>query len=70
MCHNIRDRGVLMRLSVSRSKNAASLYVIESTYINGVHSSKIVEKLGTYDELKKKWEGKTLMSGPRSISRS
>jgi len=46
-----------MRLSVSRSKNAASLYVIESTYINGVHSSKIVEKLGTYDELKKKLGG-------------
>jgi hypothetical protein len=57
MCHNIRDGGVLMRLSVSRSKNAASLYVIESTYINGVHSSKIVEKLGTYDELKKKLGG-------------
>lgn len=46
-----------MRLSVSKSKNAASLYVIESTYINGVHSSKIVEKLGTYDEIKEKLGG-------------
>lgn len=46
-----------MRLKVSKSKNAASLYVIKSTYINGVHSSKIVEKLGTYDELKKKLGG-------------
>lgn len=46
-----------MRLKVSRSKNAASLYVIQSTYINGVHSSKIVEKLGTYDELLIKLEG-------------
>jgi transposase len=46
-----------MRLKVSKSKNAASLYVIKSTYINGVHSSKIVEKLGTYDELKEKLGG-------------
>jgi transposase len=46
-----------MRLKISRSKNAASLYVIKSTYINGVHSSKIVEKLGTYDELKEKLDG-------------
>mgnify|MGYP000993605132 FL=1 len=46
-----------MRLNVSKSKNAASLYVIKSTYINGVHSSKIVEKLGTYDELKEKLGG-------------
>ena len=46
-----------MRLSISRSKNSASLYVIKSTYENGVHSTKIVEKLGTYDELKKKLDG-------------
>lgn len=46
--------GVYVRLKVSKSKNAASLYVIKSTYVNGVHSSKIVEKLGTYDELKEK----------------
>lgn len=42
-----------MRLKISASKNAKSLYVIRSTYINGKHSSKVVEKLGTYDELKK-----------------
>jgi len=47
-----------MRLKVSKSKNAASLYVIKSTYINGVHSSKIVEKLGTYDELLEKLDGR------------
>lgn len=46
-----------MRLKVSKSKNAASLYVIKSTYINGIHSSKIVEKLGTYDELLEKLGG-------------
>lgn len=47
-----------MRLKVSKSKNAASLYVIKSTYVNGVHSSKIVEKLGTYDELLEKLGGR------------
>jgi hypothetical protein len=43
-----------MRLSVSKSKNSTSLYAIKSTYENGVHSSKIVEKLGTVDALKEK----------------
>lgn len=47
-----------MRLKVTKSTNAASLYVIKSTYINGLHSSKIVEKLGTYDELKERLGGK------------
>ena len=46
-----------MRLKISESKNAKSLYVIESTYIDGKHSSRIVEKLGTYDELSKKLDG-------------
>lgn len=46
-----------MRLKISKSKNSSSLYVIKSTYKNGKHSSKIVEKLGTYDELLKKLDG-------------
>jgi len=46
-----------MRLKISRSKNSASLYVIKSTWINGVHSTKIVEKLGTETELRKKLHG-------------
>lgn len=46
-----------MRLKISRSKNSASLYVMKSTYIDRVHSTKIVEKLGTYAELKKKLNG-------------
>lgn len=45
-----------MRLKISRSKNAASLYVIKSTYQNGIHSTKIVEKLGTLAELSKEHE--------------
>lgn len=46
-----------MRLSISKSKNSTSLYVIKSTYENGKHSSKIVEKLGTVSELIKKLNG-------------
>lgn len=46
-----------MRLSISKSKNSTSLYVIKSTYINEIHSSKIVEKLGTESELRKKLNG-------------
>jgi len=46
-----------MRLKISKSPNAASLYVIKSTYENKKHSTKIVEKLGTYDELLKKLNG-------------
>jgi transposase len=46
-----------MRLKVSKSKNAASLYVIKSIYKNGVRTSKIVEKLGTEAELRKNLNG-------------
>ena len=46
-----------MRLKITESKNAKSLYIIRSTYENGKHSSKIVEKLGTYDDLLEKLNG-------------
>lgn len=46
-----------MRLSISKSKNSTSLYVIKSTYENGVRSSKVVEKLGTVKDLSKKLNG-------------
>jgi transposase len=46
-----------MRLQISKSKNSASLYVIKTIYTNGKEHTKIVEKLGTYDELKKKLNG-------------
>ena len=48
---------MFVRLKITESKNAKSLYVIRSTYENGKHSSKIVEKLGTYAELLKKLDG-------------
>src|SRR6056297_268158 len=49
-----------MRLKVSKSKNAASLYVIKSVYDPKTQSntSRIVEKLGTEASLRKKLNGK------------
>ncbi len=43
-----------MRLSISKSKNATLFYIIKSTYIDRKHSTKIVEKLGTLEEVKAK----------------
>lgn len=57
MCYNIKEWRFFMRLKISRSKNSASLYVIKSTWINSVHSTKIVEKLGTFAELQNKLNG-------------
>lgn len=47
-----------MRLGKSVSKNSTSLYAIESTYIDGKHSSRIREKLGTVAELEKTLDGR------------
>lgn len=43
-----------MRLKITKSKNSASLYVIKDVIRNGKRTTKIVEKLGTLEELKKK----------------
>lgn len=37
-----------MRLKISESKNAQSLYVIKNITINSKRTTKIIEKLGTY----------------------
>lgn len=49
-----------MRLKVSKSKNAASLYVIKSVYNPKTqkNTSVVVEKLGTEAELRKKLDGR------------
>jgi len=47
-----------MRLSISKSKNSISLYVKDDVTINGKRTSKIVEKLGTVDELREKLGGR------------
>jgi hypothetical protein len=46
-----------MHLGMSKSKNSTSLYVLKSTYENGFHSTEIVEKLGTIEEMEKKLNG-------------
>ena len=43
-----------MRLQISEYKNASSCYVVESVYLNGNSTNRVVEKLGTYKELKEK----------------
>ena len=43
-----------MRLKISKSKNAESLYIIKSIYVDGKNTSKIVERLGTIDDVKVK----------------
>lgn len=43
-----------MRLQIVKSKNAQSFYVVKTVYINKKRTNKVVEKLGTYKELKKK----------------
>lgn len=45
-----------MRLSISKSTNATSYYVIESVTRNGKNSSEIVEKLGTDKQIRRKYK--------------
>ena len=40
-----------MRLQISKSKNATSYYVIKSYRENGHNTSKVVEKLGTREQI-------------------
>jgi len=47
-----------MRLQVVETKNAASFYVVKSTYQKGKRSNRIVEKLGTYQLLLEKLDGR------------
>ena len=46
-----------MRLTITKSKNAKSFYIIKSVTIKGKRTSKIIEKLGTLDEVKVKAKG-------------
>lgn len=46
-----------MTLTLSKSKNATSLYVTKCVYKNGKRSSKIIEKLGTEAELSERLNG-------------
>jgi len=46
-----------MRLQIIKSKNAASLYVVKSIRTGKKRTSKVVEKLGTYEALLQKLNG-------------
>ena len=46
-----------MRLQIVHSKNAQSLYVVKSILVKGKRSSKVVEKLGTYTDLRTRLKG-------------
>ena len=47
-----------MRLNLVKSKNATQFYVIKSYRENGINHTKIVEKLGNQDAVRKKANGK------------
>lgn len=48
---------MIMRLSLSKSKNAISLYVIKDVIEKNKRTTKIIEKLGTIKELEQKLNG-------------
>lgn len=52
-----KSEELTMRLQISKSKNAASLYVIKTIYNNGKEHTQIIEKLGTIAELEKNLNG-------------
>lgn len=44
-----------MRLSILQTRSAKHFYVIKSTYLNGKRSTKIIEKIGTEEELRERF---------------
>jgi len=46
-----------MRVQVSKSKNSKSLYITKAVRIDGKSTSKVVEKLGTIEEVAQKAQG-------------
>lgn len=46
-----------MRLSITNNKNSSSFYVIKSVTVDGKRTSKVIERLGNYDEVKIKANG-------------
>lgn len=46
-----------MRLSITNNKNSSSFYIIKSVTVNGKRTSKVIERLGNYEEVKLKANG-------------
>jgi len=57
MGNNTNDGGIPMRLKITKTNNATSLYIIKDINKNGKRSTKIVERLGTLEEVLEKSEG-------------
>ena len=58
-----------MRLNIVKSGNKTFLYIIKSTYINKVDSTKIVLNLGTYDSLLESLNGQDPIEYGRELAR-
>ena len=48
------DGGVIMKVSISKSKNTTIYYLSKSVRIGSKTTTKTIEKIGTYDEIKEK----------------
>ena len=46
-----------MRLSITNNKNSSSFYIIKSVTVDGKRTSKVIERLGNYEEVKIKANG-------------
>ena len=57
-----------MRIKISESKNASSLYVIEDITVKGKRTTRIVEKLGTVKELEEKLKGEDPIEWARAYA--
>lgn len=54
----IRKRGVIVKLTISKSKNSISFYVQKSIRkSNGISTTITIEKLGNFEKVKKRANG-------------
>lgn len=56
-----------MKVSVSKSKNTTIYYLSKSVRINGKATTKTIEKIGSYDEIKKSVVIWSPLNGPSSM---
>ena len=56
-----------MRLQIVKSKNAQSLYVVKTVYHNKKRTNKVIEKLGTYENLRKKYIQMIQLNGLKNM---
>lgn len=54
ICYNRNDGGVIMKVSISKSNNTTIYYLSKSVRIGSKTTTKTIEKIDTYDEIKEK----------------